>query len=264
MTDSKQLPVRQEPPPFRTVTVAATELVSPHLQRIVLAGPELDGFEVTEPASSVRLLLPSAGRTELVLPSWTGNEFLLPDGARPAIRTLTPPLRGPAEPNLTLDVVLHDAGILTDWARTVEPGATVAVSGPGRGYAIDAAAPNFLLAGDESALPALSQVLSAIPRSTLVHVVVEVIDPDAVERLPQRDGVTIEHHVVSGDTTPGDAMATALAHVPIAPDTRVWVAGEAAAVQRVRREFFTGRGIPRSHCTIRGYWKAGRDGVDGT
>jgi NADPH-dependent ferric siderophore reductase len=40
--------------------------------------------------------------------------------------------------------------------------------------------------------------------------------------------------------------------------TRVWVAGEAAAVQRVRRHLFEERGVPRPMTWVRGYWKHGR------
>ena len=52
---------------------------------------------------------------------------------------------------------------MATWAATAEPGDPVAISGTGRGYAIDADAPRFLLAGDESALPAISTILDALP-----------------------------------------------------------------------------------------------------
>lgn len=238
--------------------------MSPRLQRVTLAGAGLAGLAVTEPAASIRLLLPSAGRTDLVLPNWNGNEFLLPDGARPAIRTLTPSLRNADDPDLTLDIVLHGRGLLTEWARAVSLGAEVAISGPGRGYAIAADAAGFVLGGDESALPALAQVLGAIPPSTPAHVAVEVLDAAAIARLPRRDSVTIDHAIVDTDATPGAALVEMVAAAPMPTGTRVWVAGEAAAVQRIRRSCFGARNIPREHCTIRGYWKAGRDGVDGT
>jgi NADPH-dependent ferric siderophore reductase len=44
------------------------------------------------------------------------------------------------------------------------------------------------------------------------------------------------------------------------PGIRVWVAGEAAAVQRIRRHLFEDRGLPRSQASVRGYWKHGRRG----
>jgi NADPH-dependent ferric siderophore reductase len=46
----------------------------------------------------------------------------------------------------------------------------------------------------------------------------------------------------------------------IAPGERVWAAGEAAAVQRIRRHLFEERGMARPHTTVRGYWKHGRTG----
>ncbi len=81
--------MRREPPSFRPAAVTDVGRTGPRLARIVLSGPELVGFAVTEPAASVRLLLPAPG-SELVLPSWNGNEFLLAGGQRPIIRTLTP------------------------------------------------------------------------------------------------------------------------------------------------------------------------------
>jgi NADPH-dependent ferric siderophore reductase len=40
----------------------------------------------------------------------------------------------------------------------------------------------------------------------------------------------------------------------------VWVAGEAAAVQRIRRHLFAERGLTRAQAVVRGYWKQGRSG----
>jgi NADPH-dependent ferric siderophore reductase len=40
----------------------------------------------------------------------------------------------------------------------------------------------------------------------------------------------------------------------------VWVAGEAAAMQRIRRHLFEDRGLSRAQASVRGYWKHGRGG----
>ena len=92
-----EIRTRREPPPFRTVEVVRVEPRSPHMVRITLAGPELEGFDPGLPAASVRLFLPGClhgslpgDSTGVVLPTWRGNEFLLEDGSRPIIRTLTP------------------------------------------------------------------------------------------------------------------------------------------------------------------------------
>src|SRR5687768_15346574 len=81
---------RREPPRFRALEVLRVERRTPRLLRVTFASPDLDGLAVPEPAASVRLLLPSPGTAELVMPAWNGNEFLLPDGRRPTLRTFTP------------------------------------------------------------------------------------------------------------------------------------------------------------------------------
>src|SRR5262245_46018164 len=89
-TERRATRVRREPPKFRRGAGEQGGRVSPRLARVVLRGNELSGFTVDEPAASVRILLPPPGSTDLVVPTWNGNEFLRADGTRPTIRTLTP------------------------------------------------------------------------------------------------------------------------------------------------------------------------------
>jgi NADPH-dependent ferric siderophore reductase len=250
--------LRREPPPFRRVVVRRTEHRSPRLVRVTIGGPELEGFAVDEPAASVRLLLPSPGAAELVVPTWHGNEFLLPDGSRPTIRTLTPRRWDPDALELDVEIVVHGGGVISGWAVGAGADDEVAVSGPGRGYAIDADASAFLLAGDETALPAISQLLEALPSAPPVAVHVEVAAAEARLDLPSHPGSTVEWHELRPGADPGDGLLAAVRSAELSPGTRVWVAGEAAGVQRVRRHLFDERGVERSQTTVRGYWKRGR------
>ena len=228
--------------------------------RVTFAGPELEGLTVEDPAASVRLLLPSPGAHELVVPSWNGNEFLLPDGLRPTIRTFTPRRLEPEALELDLEIVLHGDGVASRWAEAARPGDPAAVSGPGRGYAVDRDAPAFLLAGDETAIPAISQLLEALPASTPVQVHVEVAHPDARIALPRHPSAAVEWYDLPSGAPAGDALVAAVRGADLAPATRVWVAGEAATMQRIRRDLFEHRGLSRAQATVRGYWKHGRAG----
>ncbi|HEX6418985.1 MAG TPA: siderophore-interacting protein [Acidimicrobiales bacterium] len=254
--------IRREPPRFRAVAVAGVRAVTPRLVRVTLAGPELAGLQIDRPAASVRLLLPEPG-ADLVLPAWNGNEFLLPGGARPTIRTLTPRRFDPDGPALDVEVVVHDGGAASQWATTAPVGAPAAVSGPGRGYAIEPEAPAFLLAGDETAIPAIGQLLEVLPPATPVQVHVEVAAPDARLALPRHPRATVAWHDLAPGQVPGEALVAAVRGAALDPGTRVWVAGEAAAVQRIRRHLFAERGVPRAQATVRGYWKRGRAGDGG-
>lgn len=264
MSDAEKTPkpvrVRREPPSFRQIAALRVEALGPRMTRVTLGGPELAGFTVEEPAASVRLLLPSSGSAELVMPAWNGNEFLLPDGRRPAIRTFTPRRVDTVNLELDLEIVVHGGGVASTWAAAAQPGHRAALSGPGRGYTINRDATAFLLGGDETAIPAISQLLESLPAEASVHVCIEVARPDARLALPVHPNASEEWCVLPDGAPPGDALVAAIRGAELVVDARVWVAGEAAAVQRIRRHLFEERGIPRAQTSVRGYWKHGRTG----
>ena len=255
-SSAAQAPIRREPPRFRRVIVSRCEPLTPRMTRVVLTGTELDGLVIDRPAASVRLLLPRAdGRLEL--PTWTGNQFELADGSRAPIRTFTPRNHDPEADELTIDVVAHGDGAASGWAASATPGDEVAVSGPGRGYDIDVNAGSYLLVGDETAIPAIAQLLEAMPDDLSTIVLIEVTDPEARLELPAGPETMITWLDLPDGSVPGAAMVEAVEQLVTMPEA-VWVAGEAAAMQRIRTHLFEQRGLTRSQATVRGYWKLGR------
>lgn len=246
--------IRREPPPFRRAEIVRTERRTPFLVRVTLGGDELVGLPPGEPAASVRLLLPEPDG--LVLPTWTGNEFLLPDGRRPLLRTVTPLHAAGRE--LVVDVVRHTSP-LTRWADA-GVGTAVAVSGTGRGTTVDPEVRSWLLLGDESAVPAISTVLAALPPTAAAEVVVEVRADEARSDLPAPPSGSITWVVADPAEPPGSALVRAVERAERGPGTHVWAAGEAAAMQRIRQVVASDRDSWRPTSTIRGYWKAGRAG----
>ena len=245
---------RRQPPTLRPTLVLAVDDRTPRLRRITLGSEELRGLPEGGPAASVRLLPPRDGAIEL--PIGNGNEWRYADGTRPPIRTLTPvrihttPAAG--TPQVDVDVVLHGDGPLSSWAAGAAPGAPAALAGTGRGYDLDPQARHMLLAGDESALPAIEQLLGVLPTEVEVQVVVHADGPEGRLDLPARPGTSV---------TWCDDLAATVASLPLADEVRVWAAGEAAEMQRIRRHLFDERGLERSRCVIRGYWKRGRAGA---
>ena len=249
--------IRRQPPRFRRVRVRDVEFVTPRLARVTVGGPELEGLTVAEPAASVRLLLPDPGEG-LAIPTWAGNEFLRADGTRPTIRTFTPRRFDPGTRELDLEIVVHGEGAAADWVRSAAPGDEAAVSGTGRGYTIDPTAASYVLAGDETALSAIGQLIEHLAPGVAIRALVEIADPAARIDLPDHPGLTVEWPAER--SRPGDALLAALADTPIDGKTRVWVAGEAGAMFRIRRHLFDERGLGRDTVTVRGYWKHGRRG----
>ena len=229
--------------------------MTPRMVRVTLAGAELTGLPVPEPAASVRLLIPSSGHSELVMPEWNGNEFLLPDGQRPIIRTFTPRFFRPEMNELDLDIAIHEGGATSGWVLAASRGDPAAVSGPGRGYTFDPLAPDYVIAGDETAVPAIAQLLEELPAGNAAQILIEVRHEDAVVDLPDHPGSTARWLVRRPDETPGIQLVPAVSGLDITDTTMIWAAGEAAAMHKIRRYLFQERGIDRSRATLRGYWK---------
>lgn len=258
VSDDETVPLRtrREPPPLRTVTVASREELSPRMLRLGFEGPGLRDLAIADPGASVRLLVPSPGTDELVIPIWNGNEFLLPDGTRPALRTFTPLRLDTASGRLELEIVRHPGGAVSEWAERVDPGAEAAISGPGKGYPVDSTASRFVVLGDETALPAVSQLLEAVPGRAAIEVHVEVISEAAIIPLPVHPAATVEWHVRPAGDAPGSSLVRVSQQLTgLDAETRVWAAGEAASMQAIRTHLFQHLAVPRSQTSIRGYWK---------
>lgn len=246
---------RRPPPRFVDAVVDQTHPLGGRLVGLDLRLADLGTLRSAEPASSIRLLVPSEGSHGLEVPEWTGNEFLLADGRRPTIRTLTPCGTDEERQVLRLAVLRHGDGPLASWLDGCAPGDPVAVSGPGRGLVPDPSVRDWLLAGDESAIPAMVTLLDTIPDSATVRVLLELADgsapmPDIVSH--PRGGVDVA--VAVPGTAPGDSLVDRLVAAPPTDDTLLWAAGEAAAMQRIRRGVDRSRS-PRSMTVVRGYWK---------
>lgn len=255
--DKPNPPVRRPPPPLVPVTVTRCDVRSPRLLRLGFAGDGLRSMEAPEPAGSVRLLVASATADRLVIPAWTGNEYLLPDGSRPALRTFTPLAFDRAAGTLDLEIVRHPEGAVSTWAESAEPGTEAAISGPARGLALEPSIERFVLVGDETALPAISQLLEAIPKTAKIEVHVEAVTAAAEIELPAHPGSHVTWHI--NDDVPGSCLVEVVTALgDLGERDHVWAAGEAASMQSIRKHLFNERGLARSAATVRGYWKPAR------
>ncbi len=228
------------------------QVLSPAMRRITLNGTELEGFEVNDPASYMKLIFPEPGQTEPVRP--------LPDGPRAtSMRTYTPLAVRPDIGEVDVDFVLHGEGPASTWAAQAQIGQVLFLMGPGPGYKVDLQAAEHLLIGDDSALPAFETILSRLPATARVHVLMEVADA-AEERTLHSLGQLTTRWVVRGadNQHAGVALAQALRQgsAPSA-ESRVYLACEAAAMRRIRELLTSELGLGRSQIVGRGYWKLG-------
>ncbi|MCJ7779855.1 MAG: SIP domain-containing protein [Acidimicrobiia bacterium] len=82
---------------------------------------------------------------------------------------------------------------------------------------------------------------------------IEVCSPEAIGGRLADTAASAERCVLRDGTPPGTARSVYVSAECIEPGTTFWAAGEAAAMQRIRRHFFNDRGIDRSDTMIRCY-----------
>lgn len=176
-------PVRRPRKPH-TAEVVRTERLTPHMQRVVLGGEGLAAFTAgTSTDHYVKLLFPAEG---VEYPEPFDLERIREEFPReqwPVTRTYTVRSWNPELRELALDFVIHgDEGLAGPWAARARPGDVVRFNGPGGGYAPDVEADWHLLAGDESALPAIAAALESLPADAVVRAFVEVAGPEEEQK----------------------------------------------------------------------------------
>lgn len=246
--------------PQHVMEVIRTEHIGPSLVRVWIGG---GGFATFAPnAFTDAYVKLSFAKPELGLePPYdlaALRESLAPEDL-PVTRTYT--VRAVADDALAIDVVVHgDAGIAGPWAARAQPGERVVLSGPGGAYAPDPTADWHLLAGDESALPAIASALEALPADARGIAILEA--RDASEEIPLRHPAGVEVrwlHRGEPSTATTRLLADAVAALAL-PEGRVhaFVHGERESMKAMRDELLGRRGLPRDRVSLSGYWALGR------
>jgi NADPH-dependent ferric siderophore reductase len=214
-------------------TVARTERLTPHMIRVVLTVDPASALEIgAHTHHYVKLLFAPGGVT---YPEPLDIEAIrrdLPSEQWPRTRTYTVRAWDEASRELTVDFVHHgDEGLAGPWAAAARPGESVHFMGPGGGYAPDPAADWHLLAGDESALPAIAAALEQLPPGAAAKVFVEVADAEEEQKLHTAgDADIVWLHRDGGPI--GAALVEAVTGLAFpAGDVQVFVHGEAGFVK---------------------------------
>lgn len=253
--------LRTHPLVVRQVQVVRAQDLTPRMRRVTLAGEQLRAFRsgdldlpgfISEAFDDhVKLIFSTAGDVRAALPVQRPQSIdWLPCDHR-AGRDYTPRRWDPEAGELDLDFVLHGDGPAATWARQAEPGSELWFVGPKSSTVLPEGIDWFLLAGDETALPAIGRFLDERPHSAPAHVIVQVTDDSARQDLAvgpddtltwvtSADPSALEAAVRSADWPQGQAY--------------VWLAGESRSLVPLRRWVRRERDVPTSHTNITGYW----------
>lgn len=267
-----RLALRPLPLVLRDLEVAAVEDVTPRLRRITLTGAQLSSFSLdsaaTGPGGGDIVQLPAfsaPGFDDHVKCIFTGDggeaalPIQLPHGIEwpPADGRVTrdyTPTRFDAEAQeLDLEFVLHGHGPAASWARDAVVGARLNIVGPKMTLTLPSDLDWIVLAGDETAIPAITRF--ARERPTAARAIMTIVTDDVSAQVPieTREGDVVRWIV--GDPTDGAALRDAVADTfPETGSGYAWAAGESRALLPLRRLFKASGCLDKSRINVTGYW----------
>ncbi len=219
--------------------VVESARLTPHMQRLSLTAPQLEGFGYL-PGQDVMLLVAAEGNR--------------PVRRRYTIRHLDPDAR-----LLTLDIVLHGDGPGERWVRSARPGDRIEGIGPRGKITASATADWHLFIGDESALPAAFVMTEALPPGSSATLVLEIPEESDEQDLPAAASTRISWlHRLGPPAGDPAALAGEAAEVELLPGRgHAYLFGEATVVFRLR-EILAERGLGQDQMSPKAYWGRGR------
>lgn len=288
---------------FRAPVTAITEL-TPSFRRFTFGGADLADFGDPGFDQRIKVVFPTDAVGLDAMPTgedWYAEWRERDADSRPPIRTYTTRrVRNDAR-EVDIDMVAHDVqGPASAWIARARVGDEVLILGPttahrGVSYGIDFVPPahtdDLLLAGDETAAPAIAVILEQLPAEATGIVVLEVPHPGDADYLPRHPG--FEYRIAARFDGPRHAHLiaavedAAAALVPrgegaaveeIDIDTDIlwevprtakggaalksaplysWLAGESGAIKTLRRHLVE-HGVDRRAVAFMGYWRLGR------
>jgi NADPH-dependent ferric siderophore reductase len=258
---------------FFEFEVARTRRVSPSVQRVTFRGAAPGGL--AEFASGGRdqrfkLFFPQPGQDLANVPveageNWYARWRAMDPSVRALMRTYTVREQRRELGEVDVDFAVHlSPGPAAAWALHCLAGDRITALGPSEAdnAGIDFRPPPetdwILLAGDESALPAVAGILEWISPATPVRAWIEVAHCDDVQALHTWADAEITW-LVRGR---GPSLTHAVSGARLPDGTPyAWIGGEAGEVRRLRRHLVgaapDARAFDRKRVTFTGYWRRG-------
>lgn len=222
--------------------------------RLVEARPgELAGFVAPGGGDHVRVIVGTP----------VGGEVRIDGSGAPIgeARTETVVDHSVAEGWIDLDVLVHgatgsEAGVIGAWAARAPLGSPAVMMGPKGSVVLSGAPGEVVLAGDDSALPAVRRYLGMLGASITGHLLLETrFDLAALGVVPP---VGLRVSILSPDPQrPSAALAEALAALPAPADPLerfVFACGEQSLVAPARAALAQW-GVDVERAVVKGYWK---------
>ncbi|KAA0972098.1 siderophore-interacting protein [Aureimonas fodinaquatilis] len=248
------------PPFFRVMRVVTSRSITPHMQRVTLAGEDLARYATG--GLHMRLVFPPQGRTpvwphmgEDGCPVWPQGEDQL------VLRVYTLRSVDAQAGTVDVDMVLHPGSETPGayFAQTARTGDLVGMSGPGGGSFPQAQ--RIILAGDETALPAIARIVENAAPDAAVTAFIEVdgaADEQQIFCRGQLDLRWLHRNGAAAGTT--GMLAAAVKDFTaggLPEDSFVWVGCEFEDFRAIRSYLRKELKLDRSRHMAVAYWRRG-------
>lgn len=242
---------------FREVRLVKNVEIAPRIRRLTFTGDDVARFGSGSDIH-IRLYIPPEG---LATPEWPrpgedGRTVWPEEGRRPEVRYYTIRRWRPEANELDVDFVMHDdEGPGSSFAARAKAGAVCGMAGP-----VGRVAPKAgwtILAGDETALPAIARMLEEMPRDARGAVFLEVDSARDQIPLDAPAGVAVRWlHRRGAPAGATDMLLQSIASAPLPGEAEpfVWAACEVKAAKAIRKHLKT-RGLARDRFLVVGYWE---------
>ncbi|MFF2494128.1 siderophore-interacting protein [Agromyces sp. NPDC058064] len=237
---------------FRPARLASRRFLTADYVRVRLEGEALVGFDSPGSDDHIRVFFPARG---------TEAAALSVDELRAApSREYTPLAWDAAAGTLELEFLVHgDEGVAGRWAADAPIGASVGVGGPRGSLVIEGVPEGWLLAGDETSLPAIRRLAGRMPRGARGLVIIEASGAGDDYALETPESVRVEW-LRRADGSPSAALIDRLdaltAEDRPSGDVFAFVAAEQAVV-KPGRALLERWGLDAERAIVKGYWRRG-------
>lgn len=265
MNKSDKTPAKPRRTPPRLLQVIRSTRVTPDMQRITLGGEELKGFPANRNGAHIKVFLPRPDQFKPLLPSLGVNGPVWPEAhLRPITRTYSVRRYRQNENELDIDFVLHGYNSpASGWALHAKPGDFLGIAGPGGPDPLISPADWHFIAGDMTALPAISALLEDLPEGSQGHAFIEIKTSRDIQPLVNNTAMSITWlQIESIPARQNDVLLQAVKNVsPPSGVTSVsaFIAGENHAVISIRDYLRTAYGLSKARLYAVPYWRRGQD-----
>jgi len=238
----------------RKLIVISKQKISRNMLRITLGGDALQDFPLDQESGYIKLHF----ARENVLQGDIEQQLRSDDAkARPLLRTYTVRQQRQAPSEIDVDFVVHEGGPASDWAINSKQGEQIYVAGPGKKKLVDVTADWFFIAGDMTALPAISVNLALLPDNARGYAVIEVLEEADIQPLAVPENFEL-HWVINNHQHGSNLLVDAVKALPVLEgDPSVWLACEFTSMRALRQYFHLDLQVKRRNVYASSYWKQG-------